>query len=338
MHRRIWARVSELQQEGAAPRSYARLALATGAVGLLVVAGALSFLHLFPNHDASSEQLAKSNAGGTVQTVSSEGSSSPGAQTHTGAEGDAPLVSPARAPGNVVATRARERMRVALGGGAEAELAENSALTWDRQSRPSIERGIAKLSVPHQPPGWRFSVTAGPYVITVVGTKFEVDVGNGTVGVSVTEGVVEVWHGSRSTRLVAGDAWNGPRFPDEATALPTVAPPPVAAKAERVTRRVSANNQPSNRARPVETPAVSEAIAPAPPAPASPRVPSAVLANRSLEEAQSALQSGDTARALEILSRAAQGTGPAAENAAYEMARITRYNLNRPRQAVALWD
>jgi outer membrane protein assembly factor BamD (BamD/ComL family) len=50
------------------------------------------------------------------------------------------------------------------------------------------------------------------------------------------------------------------------------------------------------------------------------------------------LQSGDTGRALEILSRAAQGTGPAAENAAYEMARITRYNLNRPRQAIALWD
>ena len=28
----------------------------------------------------------------------------------------------------------------------------------------------------------------------------------------------------------------------------------------------------------------------------------------------------------------------AAENAAYELGRVTRYNLNRPRQAVALWD
>jgi outer membrane protein assembly factor BamD (BamD/ComL family) len=41
---------------------------------------------------------------------------------------------------------------------------------------------------------------------------------------------------------------------------------------------------------------------------------------------------------VEILSRAALGSGPAAENAAYELGRIARYNLNRPRQAVALWD
>ena len=60
--------------------------------------------------------------------------------------------------------------------------------------------------------------------------------------------------------------------------------------------------------------------------------------SRGLQEAQSALQSGDVSRAMDILSRAAQGSGPAAENAAYELARITRYNLGRPRQAVALWD
>jgi outer membrane protein assembly factor BamD (BamD/ComL family) len=57
-----------------------------------------------------------------------------------------------------------------------------------------------------------------------------------------------------------------------------------------------------------------------------------------LQEAETALQAGDAAKAVEILSRTAQGTGPAAENAAYELGHITRYNLNRPRQAVALWD
>lgn len=57
-----------------------------------------------------------------------------------------------------------------------------------------------------------------------------------------------------------------------------------------------------------------------------------------MQEAQAALQAGDTSRAVEILARAAQGSGPAAENAAYELGRITRYNLNHPRQAVALWD
>ena len=61
-------------------------------------------------------------------------------------------------------------------------MAENSAITWDNQHRPSIEQGSAQLSVPHQPPGWRFSVTAGPYVVTVVGTRFEVHIAANTVG------------------------------------------------------------------------------------------------------------------------------------------------------------
>jgi hypothetical protein len=190
---------------------------------------------------------------------------------------------------------------VALGGGAEAELAENSAITWDNQHRPSVEQGSARLSVPHQPPGWRFSITAGPYVVTVVGTKFEVNVEGRMVGVEVTEGVVEVWRGSQSTRLVAGDAWHGPLHPEEAQSIPAAAAP---------TER-----------------------------PHTPPVPAAKLAaSRGLQEAQAALQAGDTNKAVEILSHAAQGSGPAAENAAYELGRITRYNLNRPRQAVALWD
>jgi tetratricopeptide (TPR) repeat protein len=60
--------------------------------------------------------------------------------------------------------------------------------------------------------------------------------------------------------------------------------------------------------------------------------------SRSLQEANAAVQSGEANRAAEILARAAQGNGPAAENAAYELARVTRYNLGRPRQAIALWD
>ena len=50
------------------------------------------------------------------------------------------------------------------------------------------------------------------------------------------------------------------------------------------------------------------------------------------------METGDFNRAVEILARAAQGTGPVAENAAYELAWITRYNLGRPRQAITLWD
>jgi hypothetical protein len=146
-------------------------------------------------------------------------------------------------------------------------------------------------------------------VVTVVGTKFKVQVESSTVGVEVTEGIVEVWHGSRSTRLVAGDSWHGPLYPDEASAQPAVRPAPSLEKPRASTSQTSVGP--------------SRSFGPG---------------GRGLQEAERALQSGDTSRALDILSRAAQGSGPSAENAAYELARITRYNLNRPRQAVALWD
>jgi len=211
------------------------------------------------------------------------------------------LLESERVPGHVVRTQAGEYARVALGGGAEAEMAASSAITWDTQHRPAIVEGKAQLSIPHQPPGWRFSVTAGPYVVTVVGTKFDVEVAGGMVGVAVKEGVVEVSHGTRTTRLVAGDAWNGPLHPEEAPA--TVSPP-------------------GERPRPVTRL----------------RARAALRGSRGLQDAESALKAGDTTRAIEILTRTAQGTGLAAENATYELGRVTRYNLNRPRQAVALWD
>ena len=138
-------------------------------------------------------------------------------------------------------------------------------------------------------------------MVTVVGTKFQVHVAMNTVSVEVTEGVVEVGRGSNSTRLVAGDSWHGPLYPEEAHAVPAA---------------------PQERPQAIPTPAAKPSVA----------------TTRGLQDAQAALQAGDTNRAVEILTRAAQGTGPAAENAAYELGRITRYNLNRPRQAVALWD
>lgn len=211
------------------------------------------------------------------------------------------LLESERVPGHIVRTQAGEHARVALGGGAEAALAESSAITWDAQHRPSLVEGKAQLTVPHQPPGWRFSVTAGPYVVTVVGTKFDVEVGAGMVGVAVKEGVVEVSHGARTTRLAAGDSWNGPLHPEDAPA---------------------ALSPPSERPRPVTRL----------------RARAGLRGSRGLQDAESALRAGDTARAIEILTHTAQGTGWAAENAAYELGRITRYNLNRPRQAVALWE
>jgi len=296
-HRRVWAKVSEAL-EAPQPRFAfsGRLLFAGAATALLVAASVVAYPHV---RRLSQGQVALPGAGAA-------GANGPAKvavpiPTPLPDEVQPRLLEAERVPGHVVSTGKGERARVALGGGAEAELAENSAITWDDQHRPAVEKGSARLAVPHQPPGWRFSVTAGPYVVTVVGTKFEVNVASRTVGVEVTEGVVEVWRGSHSTRLVAGDSWHGPLHPEE--------------------------NQPAAAA-PMEKPQ------PLPAASAKPVLPT----SRGLQDAQAALQAGETNKAIEILSRTAQGHGPAAENAAYELGRITRYNLNRPRQAVALWD
>jgi transmembrane sensor len=298
-HRRVWAKVSEAL-EAPQPRSFGRFIFAGAAAVLLVAAGVVAYPHVRELTRGTVSQPGPLSKSTTGVPTKPEGTSGAAEGPMAGAKPQAALIESERVPGNVVRTRTGERARVALGGGAEAELAEDSAITWDDQHRPSVEKGSARLSVPHQPPGWRFSVTAGPYVVTVVGTKFEVHVAMNTVSVEVTEGVVEVGRGSNSTRLVAGDSWHGPLYPEEEHAPPAAQERPQA----------------------MPTPAAKSSIA----------------TPRGLQDAQTALQAGDTNKAVEILSRAALGSGPAAENAAYELGRITRYNLNRPRQAVALWD
>ena len=304
MHRRVWAKVAEVVEPPRARFSPSRVIFASAALVLFAGLGVFAYSRVqgaFHVHNTAGGATAKETAGRAEPVVATQ--LPPVTEPAASASNETALIDAERSPGHVVRTRTGERARVSLGGGAEAELGENSAITWDNQHRPSVEKGSARLSVPHQPPGWRFSVTAGPYVVTVVGTKFEVRIANRTVGVEVTEGVVEVWRGSHSTRLVAGDAWNGPLSPEESQSAAAVAAP-----AERP-QQVS------------PTPAKSTAVA-----------------SRNLQEAQAALSAGDAGKAMEILSRAAQGSGPSAENAAYELGRITRYNLNRPRQAVALWD
>jgi ferric-dicitrate binding protein FerR (iron transport regulator) len=301
-HRRVWAKIAETT-EGLPARSYGRLALASVVVMLLCATGVLSYRYLRGESPASLAMVRTNPAvPPNAETTAREGTASVPVDQVAVSEAE-------RAPGHRVRTGAGERARVALGGGAEAELDENSAITWDSQHRPSVEGGSARLSVPHQPPGWRFSVTAGPYVVTVVGTKFEVRVAGHSVGVEVTEGIVEVWHGSHSTRLVAGDSWHGPLNLDESTpAQPSVAPEARSDKGRAVIVPATAHGKP------------------------------ALQASQSLLDARAAVQAGNASKAVEILSHTAQGSGPAAENAAYELAWIARYNLNRPRQAVALWE
>ena len=305
-HRRGWAKVADAAEMPELPSSH-RWVWTSAAATLLAAAGLFAYVRLY--RATSLPVPAPTVAANDTQPQSTTPLPSAGTSAAIESEADVAPLESERAPGHVIRTRAGERVRVALGGGATAELEEKSAMTWDSQHRPSVQKGTARLAVPHQPPGWRFSVTAGPYVVTVVGTKFEVRVSNHTVGVDVTEGVVEVWRNSHSTRLAAGESWHGPMYPDErASAVHESAASAASAPPERP-QSLSALTKP-----------LSSATA------------------RSLQDAETALQTGDAAKAIEILSRTAQGTGPAAENAAYELGRITRYNLNRPRQAIALWD
>jgi hypothetical protein len=193
-----------------------------------------------------------------------------------------------------------------LFGGVGVELDANSVLGWDEERRPSVERGQARFEVPHQAPGAKFAVSAGPYVIAVVGTKFRVGVSDDRVSVEVEEGVVEVWRGARSVRLVEGNSWAGPMRGLAPTAVEHRPSPAVASS-----RRASLADGPA----PVENgPASAE-----------------------LKEARSALSQGRPEDALAMLSHCAKGAGPAAENAAYEMGRVLRDGLHRPRAAVAAW-
>ena len=300
-HRRVWSKIATAV-DLPRPRFLGRFALAGSALVLLFSAGAVVYSYL-PLHSQTSTaaQVAGAGKAPAVEALVAEAPRK--------SVTEVPLSEAERAPWNVVRTRAGERARVGLGGGAVAEMDENSAITWDNQHRPAIERGTARLSVPHQPPGWRFSVTAGPYLVTVVGTKFDVRIADHTVGVEVNEGVVEVWRGSQSTRLVAGDSWSGPLFPEEVQPRLAPAPAGLGQKAERAQ------------------------VVPEKPA-AGPEV----YVSRPVQEARAALRLGESERAVVILTRAAHGTGPAAENAAYELGRVMRYNLKRPRMAVALWD
>jgi len=287
--RRVWTRLEGLLVSQGLPVRRARWFALPALAGALVAVGVVAVLWIVPATRRGQAPAKKAAVASTSQPgrVASE------------------AVSPVRT-GAPVRTGRGEKARVALVGGAGVELDANSVLSWDTERRPSVERGQAKFEVPHQAPGSRFAVSAGPYVITVVGTKFHVGVDDARVSVEVEEGVVEVWRGNRSVRLVEGDSWAGP-----IRGLATAA----------VERR----------------PALSSAALRRAPAVASSTPVESGPASVELAEARQAVGEGRTEDALALLTHCAKGAGPAAENAAYEMGRVLRDGLRRPRAAVAAW-
>jgi len=285
--RRVWARVEGLPAGQDRPLRRARALALPALTGALVAIGVVAILRMVPATRPTHAPV-----------VAKRASSASALQPRTDA---ARVVSPG-ASAAPVRTGRGEKARVALVGGVGVELDADSVLSWDAERRPLVERGQARFEVPHQAPGSKFAVSAGPYVVTVVGTKFHVGVADDRVSVAVEEGVVEVWRGDRSVRLVEGDSWAGPM---RGLTPPAVQHRPPAASSRRV----------------------AEAAAPPESAPASVE----------LTEARTAFKEGRPEDALAMLSHCAKGAGPAAENAAYEMGRVLRDGLRRPRAAVAAW-
>ena len=110
------------------------------------------------------------------------------------------------------------------GGGRRAPAAHGAGARGGG-SPPEVKVGRVRFSVPHQPPGQRFSVRAGAFQVVVLGTVFDVAVEEAGVSVAVASGTVEV-HETASDRLVqrlpAGASWSS----EPAAGPPAVRPPP----------------------------------------------------------------------------------------------------------------
>lgn len=122
-----------------------------------------------------------------------------------------------------------EPVQLQLAPGAEARLAGGATLAIDTGQRPRVREGTVAWSVA-RPDGEPFALTAGPYRVVVMASRFDVRVVGGRVGVDVHEGALEVWRGEQPNLVRAGESFSGwtspaaPRLIGKAGPQPRVAP------------------------------------------------------------------------------------------------------------------
>jgi hypothetical protein len=286
--RRIWTRIATPTLTPSSRLWWARLGL-----GLVLAAGVAGGILVWPHRRAPEPRTAVSLPPPAVPSPIDA------------RESMAIVRQPLLDGPTTIRSDARNRTYLRLWGGTEVDLEPSSAFSLDRENRPSIDKGRVSLAVPHQKPGHRFSLKAGPYTISVLGTKFQVRVAGDSVGVDVEEGVVEVSRGARVVRVEAGEFWTSPSGGEQRPR--------------------------AHLARAIEHVGVTQ------PAPSPAPVVTAAAAADQFRLAQMALADRHPQRALEILEALARGQGPSAENAAYEVGRILRYHLMRPKQALTAW-
>ena len=244
--------------------------------------------------------------------------------------------------------------RLTLEGGVEAVLGRASVMRLE-EGAPRIEVGEVRFSVPHRQPGHPFVVRAEGYRVVVVGTRFGINVdgktdgkagsktdGTKPVAVDVDEGIVEVWDAAtqrRLARLTPGESWQSPEVAAEAAPGPAaVEPPPAPSSPAPI---VSTPPAPPRTLRHVGKHLAARTLALASPgemATATERATSPAEApTAESAAARAALASGDAPRALQLYRALAQGTGPSAENASYEIGKVLNEKLGQPANAVAAW-
>jgi tetratricopeptide (TPR) repeat protein len=236
--------------------------------------------------------------------------------------------------------------RLTLEGGVEAVLGRSSVMRLE-DGAPRIERGEVRFSVPHRQPGHPFVVRAEGYRVVVVGTRFGINVGKAddetdekkAVDVDVDEGIVEVWDAAtqrRLARLTPGESWQSPDVAEVAPAAVETAPGP-----SSQTPTISTPLSPARSLRHAGKHLGARTLALASPgetgtgtehatSPAEVPSPESVAA-------RAALASGDAPRALQLYRALAQGTGPSAENASYEIGKVLNEKMGQPANAVAAW-
>jgi ferric-dicitrate binding protein FerR (iron transport regulator) len=209
--------------------------------------------------------------------------------------------------GAIVETGAGERMVRVLPRGGRAEIGPRTLVAVDAQGRPELRHGEVRFSVAttaNTADAQKFSVRVASYRVVVAGARFVVKAQAQSVTIAVEDGEAEIWNGSHVVRIGSGETWSSDAAAHDA-------------------RRAGVSH-----AAPGKAPAL------APGATAEDNQQD----REDLAAARAARAAADPRRALAIYEQLASRSGPAAENALYEIGGIYHDQLKQSAKAVAAWD
>jgi hypothetical protein len=217
----------------------------------------------------------------------------------------APALPMVAAAGSVVETGAGERLVRILPRGARAELGPRTSVAVDAQGRPELRHGEVSFQVkPTTTDVSKFAVRVASYRVVVAGARFVVKAEAASISVAVEDGEAEIWNGSHVVRIGSGETWSSE----------------AAARTHAGVPRGARDKAPALAPAAAETDGQAEQD------------------REDLAAARAARAASDPHRALTLYEHLATRSGPAAENALYEIGGIYHDQLKQPAKAVAAWD